>query len=297
MHVMMAPMTWRGVAKGVAVLAAMTTLAGCSWRLETEPEAFRTPSPVTIVRDQLAAAEGAVESAASAGDDALAQAERDAAPVRVAALGGVSPTSAPRAADDLEAAIASARDAALACMGAAGDDPLAGLCASIALSHEVMSTAADPLTIADAGYGSGPDTLPGADTEVSTAELSELALAHDQLGALYEVVAARGTDGAREVALTRSASERARAKALLAIDGVSDLTQPQYDIPTDAGAPLAAELTIAQRYAAALVDAAPRDRLWLYNSAVAAYAQAIVNGLAPGDVPALPGATTVPAPQ
>jgi len=291
---MMAPMTWRGVAKGVAVLAAMTTLAGCSWRLETEPEAFRTPSPVTIVRDQLAAAEGAVESAASAGDDALAQAERDAAPVRVAALGGVSPTSAPRAADDLEAAIASARDAALACMGAAGDDPLAGLCASIALSHEVMSAAADPLTIA--GYGSGPDTLPGPDSALPLGDLSELALAHDQLGALYEVVAARSTGAARETALARSASERDRARALLAIDGVTNLTEPQYAIPTDAGAPLEAELAIAQRYSSALVGAAPQDRLWLYNAAVAAYAQAIASGLAPGDVPALPGAATPPAP-
>jgi len=287
---MMAPMTWRDVAKGVAVLAVATTLAGCSWRLDTEPQAFRTPSPVTIARDQLAAAERAVGSAASAGDDALAQAERDAAPVRVAALGGVSPTSAPRATDDLAAAIASARDTALTCMGAAGDDPLAGLCASIALSHEVMSAAADPLTIADTSYGSGTDTLPGLDTAVTADELGAMALAHDQLGALYEVVAARSTGATRDAALERSTSERERARALLAIYGVPNLTQPQYDVPTDAGAPLAAELAIAQRYSSALVGAAPQDRRWLYNAAVAAYAQAITDGLAPRDVPALPGA-------
>lgn len=287
---MMAPMAqaWRVAGTAGLCLAALA-LSACTWRVESEPDPFRTPTPETVLRDNVAAAEAAVGAAARASDDPLAPLEQAAVPIRLEALGGVSPTSSPRPASDLTATLAAADAATAECMETAGEDPLGGLCASIALSHAVIGAGAGEAWKASA-YLPAPDTLPGPDSAVSTDTLAQLALGHDRLRALYEVIAARSEGAVRDAALEASSGERARVGELLAIDGVADLTEPAYDIPSDPGAPAAQQRALAESYAALMVRAAPQDREWLLNSAVVAYRGALASGMAPADIPALPGA-------
>ena len=275
---------------GAATLAIATLVSGCSWRMDTEPEPFRSPSQITMLRDDVAAAEAAVASAAAVSDDPLAGVELAAVPVRLTALGGVSPTSSPRPDASLAEALDGASDATTACMDNAGDDPLGGLCASIALSHAVILAAPERFAWEALAYLAEPVTLPGADSAVPSETLALLALEHDRLRALYEVIAARTTGEERTAAREQSSGERARVASLLAIEGVEDLTEPAYAIPADASSALAARVTIAEAYAALMVGAAPQDREWLLNSAVVAYRGALANGLPISGVPALPGA-------
>lgn len=289
---MMAPMAqaWTIAGAAVACTAALV-LAGCSWRLDTPPEPFRTPTAETVLRDEVAAAESAVAAAAATSDDPYAPLESAAVPIRLEALGGVSPTSSPRPSNALAAALDAADEATTECMAAAGDDPLGGLCASIALSHTVIDAAGERNAWKALAYLPAPETLPGSDSAVSADTVAQLALGHDRLRALYEVVAARSAKAAREAALERSAAERARVTELLAIDGVADLTEPAYDIPND---PVTAvegqQRALAESYAALMVRAAPQDRAWLLNSAAIAYRAALASGMLPEDIPALPGA-------
>jgi hypothetical protein len=297
---MMAPMEGARPTLGVAIVGAavalVVALAGCSWRVETEPEPFRTPSPITVLRDQVAAAEAALATAAEADSGDLASAEAAAVPVRLEALGGVSPTSSPRPSTDLQAAVNEALAAAHQCIAGANDDPLGGTCAAIELSHWVIAVASG--ATAEDLPAPGAGLVPAVATSVDVATLSQLALEHDRLRALYEVIAARSSGAKRTDALARSSAERDRVAQLLAIAGVDDLTQPAYDVPAAATATKAArtataraaELSLAQAYAALLIDAAADDRGWLENAAFTAYEGAIANGLTAAEVPALPGA-------
>ena len=287
---MMAPMVRRGVWAGSLALVALATLTACSWRLETDPEPFRTPSPITVLRDHVAAAEAAVEAAAPSSDDPLAVVEANAVPVRLGALGGVSPTSSPRPAGSLSQALEDAEAAAAQCMDGAGDDPLGGLCASILLSHKAINAESERNDWESLAYLAEPPTLPPADSTVPADVLSRLALEHDKLRALYEVVAARSDGDARTSALSGSSTERQRVADLLAIAGVQDLTEPAYDVPADATALRDQHLAIAEAYAALMVGAAPQDRGWLLNSALVEYRGALANGLTAAQIPALPGA-------
>jgi len=269
--------------------------AGCSWRAETDPVPFRTPSPATVLRDDVAAAESALGTAAGVQDGALAAAEAAAVPARLDALGGVSPTTSPRPSANFQLALNQALESAHQCVAGAQEDPLGGLCASIELSHWAIAaasgTAGQALPAPDAGL------TPAGTTSVDTATLSRLALEHDRYRALYEVIAARSVADERADALARSSEHRARVAALLALPGVEDLTEPTYDVPADSTATpaarteaaLDAELTLADAYAGLLVTAASADRPWLLNAGFDSYAAASDHGLAPGDVPALPG--------
>jgi hypothetical protein len=182
-------------------------------------------------------------------------------------------------------------------MTAAGEDPLGGLCASIALSHAAMA-AQPPSTEEDSTFLPSSPAIPSADTAVNSSTIANLALEHDRLRALYEVIAARASGGERTQALASSAAQRARVAELLAIAGVEDLTQPAYDIPAASvsseasrtATALEGEVALADAYAALLVLAAPQDREWLYSAALGAYRGAVVAGLTPEQVPALPGA-------
>ena len=111
------------------------------------------------------------------------------------------------------------------------------------------------------------------------------------------MIAARAVGSERTDSLARSAEHRERAVALLALPGVEDLTEVAYDVPATSvstkvkrtKAALAAEIALADAYSALLINAMPPDRPWLANAAVDAYVAASAHGLAPGDVPALPG--------
>ena len=288
---MMAPMRWRrGLALAALAAFAAPVAAGCSWRLDTPPEPFRTPSPTTVLRDHVAASEAAVGAAAGGSTGPAAGAEAAAVPIRLAALGGVSPTSSPRPSENLDAAIKAAQDAARECLEGAEDDPLGGLCASILLSHSLILGPPVAPTWEATAFLEGPQVTPGADSHVSAEEVGELALEHDKLRALFEVIAARSKGAERTAALETSSVERSRVAALLAVPGVQNLTQPAYDVPGEAAAALPAQVALAQTYAALLVSAAPQDREWLLNSAYVAYEAAIASGLTLAQVPALPGA-------
>ena len=295
---MMAPMVLRRSLAGALVVVAAGTLAGCSWRLEAAPEPFRTPSPITVLRDQVAAAEAAVESSARGAAGDQADAEGAAVPARLSALGGVSPTSSPRPDSVFADAVATAQSQALACMQAAESDPLGGLCASMALSHATIDAAANPSLVDATPFIVDAALTPGNGTAVTPDQLSRLALEHDQARALFEVIAARSEGAERKAALADSAAHLERVRALLAMPGVEDLTQPQYDVSASsvAGAAdreataRAAQVSLADAYSALLVAAAPQDRDWLVNAAFDAYKGAIRYGLGAAAVPALPGA-------
>ena len=293
-RVMMTPMMWR---RGLAIAAFGSALAlgatACDWRLDSEPPPFRTPSPTTELRDQVSAAEAAVGAAAGSGSGAVASAEAAAVPVRLAALGGVSPTSSPRPAVGLAPAVDAALAAAVTCSQEAGDDSLGGLCASIALSHAVIA-AASPL-LADVT----PPTanIPASGTQVAGDAITKLALEHDKARALFETIAARSAGDEREAALAQSARQRALATALLGFDGVQDLTEPAYAVPAPSVATpeartataRAALVTLGGAYAALMVQADANDRAWLYDLALEEYSTAAKYGLAATEVPALPG--------
>lgn len=290
-HVMMAPMRWRpGLATLAMTGAVLMVVSACSWRMDTPPEPFRTPSPVTVLRDQMAAAETAVGNAAANGTGPVAEAEEAAVPVRLTALGGVSPTSSPRASTDLESTVAAASAAARDCMDGADHNPLGGLCASILLAHTVLSAQPELAQWDATDLVVGSQVTPPSNTAVTADTVSRLALEHDQLRALYEVIAARSKGAVRTSALASSSAERTRVAALLAVPGVSDLTEPAYQIPVDDNAALTAHTALAHTYAALLIGAKPQDRAWLLNSAFVAYEHAISSGMALTDVPALPGA-------
>jgi len=289
-------MRWRtALAMTAAASAVALTASGCSWRVDTEPEPFRTPSPVTVLRDDVAASESALATAAASDSGELAAAEAAAVSVRLDALGGVSPTSSPRPSTELEAALNAALQSARLCVAGAGADPLGGLCASIELSHAAIAAASG--TVVQGLISPDAGLTPAPTTTVDAATLAQLALQHDQARALYEVIAARAVGGERTDALARSAEHRARVTALLALPGVEDLTEPAYDVPAASvsgkaartKAALDTELALAQAYSALLVTSAPEDRSWLANAAFDAYVAAAHHGLRAADVPALPG--------
>ncbi len=294
---MMSRMTWsRRLA--IAAMASALALAGtgCDWRVDSEPPPFRTPSPTTVLRDQVAAAEAAVGVAAGSATGDAASAEAAAVPVRLAALGGVSPTSSPRPSAELDEAIAAAEEAARGCVDEAGEDALGGLCASILLSHSAIS-ATSPLA-ADANPPRA--TVPATGVGVAVSTLAQLALEHDKARALFETIAARAAGDDRDAALSQSARQRELVAALLALGGVEDLRQPTYDVSaTSVASPEAREatarealVTLGEAYAALMVQAGADDRGWLYECALEEYATAAGYGVTADAVPALPGGVT-----
>jgi hypothetical protein len=293
---MMSPMAGKRIVGAIAAGLVVAVMSSCSWRLETEPDAFRTPSEVTILRDHAAAAEQAVAAAANASQGALAEAEVRNAPVRIDALGGVSPTSSPRPAADLDAALAAAIEAAHVCEDGAGDDPIGALCAAIELSHHLGLFAADPEPRAPEARAVDPSAgfVPAGETSVGSDELAQLALEHDRARALYETVAARASGDERTTALNRGRLHRERVAQLLELPGVDNLTQPSYAVPAAsvvdtvarASAVQQTERSLGDGYSALMVSAEAADRAWLMNAAYDAYAAASPT---PADVPALPG--------
>lgn len=129
------------------VAGAVVSLAGCSWRLETAPVVYASPSEITLQRDGAAVRESHIIDALAGGasftDSALASLEATAAPRHLDALGGVylaypSPTpsaSAEPFLGSLEAAVTQARDGALASAQATTDEGLSLLESSIGLTH------------------------------------------------------------------------------------------------------------------------------------------------------------------
>ncbi|WP_084129906.1 hypothetical protein [Demequina sp. NBRC 110055] len=321
-------MTATRAAATVGLAAAIAVaLTGCSWRLETPEPTWPSPDAVTVTRDAAAEREQAVIDALSrsdgtASDEVLAAYEGEAAPERLAALGGVyvaypdatpSPSASPTtsAADAVE----TARDGAIAAALETSDDDLAFMLTSTALSHGLMgwyawwaeTTFTDPETdvVELRLFSSAPtdttDAVPVA-TALDVDTLATLVEEHDRTRYLYEVLAAKASDEEREQWLARRDLQDARAEALAALPGVEDRRAPIYVVSNEGledadgrvSAAQAAETALGDRYAALLDGLDDAEKPWVLSAAFDAYAQAAAYaepGTHDAVIPALPGIT------
>ncbi|WP_152649105.1 hypothetical protein [Demequina flava] len=316
--------------RSVAAVAAIAMLAGCSWRLETPEPDWPTPDAETLMRDAAAQREqdvieaiDAQDSSASQEASVLADLEVNDAPTRLEALGGVyvpypdasaSPTPSVSAnATTVPDAVLAAQEGHFGDALTTEDDNLAVITASAGLSHalsrwyatwvtDVVAAVDQPVSaerLLESETLEGETLVPTAPA-LDAATVTDLALAHDQAGYLYEVLAARSADTEREQWLARRDIQRDRAAALIALPGVDDLRKATYvtatrELPDAAARTQAAqteELAIGETYATLAAGADVSDLPWLLSGAFDAYAQAGAYGDATVEVlavPALPG--------
>ncbi|WP_152650302.1 hypothetical protein [Demequina aestuarii] len=300
-----------------AVSVAVLALAACSWRLETPPPEWPSPSPETLVRDAAAAREQAVIDATPDGAGAsgsttaqaavLSEIESVAAPARLEALGGFyvpyphqSPSPSPSDGRvDLIGAGMGARDGHLAEALVTDDPDLAFLLSSAGLSHALSSwysawvedaiaqstepVVAERLLDSPALPDGGP--VPSA-TSIDPAVVADLVVMHDQARYAYEVLAARAADEERDRWLARRDLQDARATALAQLPGVADRRESVYVLRSEDSGDSAARLATAQdletvagvTYATMLNGADAEDMPWLLHAAFDAYAQAAAFG-------------------
>src|SRR5690606_30682462 len=133
-------------------IVLVAVLAGCSWRLETEPAPTPTADAVQAARDLAARNEAAIIDALGgpapegSGREALQTIEGLAAPTHLTVLGGVyepypsaspSPSvgAGPVDAPDLRAAVLTARDDALALAFASSETDAGFFAGSVGFTH------------------------------------------------------------------------------------------------------------------------------------------------------------------
>lgn len=310
----------------VAALAVALGLAGCEWRLETDPVPTPTADAVTATRDAAAVREQAVIDALDStgafteGRVVLGTFAARVAPAHLDLLGGVyepypTPTPSPAIWEPatpsaLRAAMVSARDGALREAFADSASPEGFLYGSMGFSHAFGVWWADQIDMRDASplsaitervlpwseSAGAPVALPST-TALSADSLASLAVQHDQARFIYEVVAARSSDQARADALARAALHAARGDALVARAGRDD-RQPVYELPellidTEAarsGVCRAAEQALGWRYLELTWGIDADDRTWLMDGAFDAYAAlALLPGFTLDEFPTLPG--------
>lgn len=281
-------------------------LAGCGVRLETPPPVEPSPDAAEQVRartvDDALALTAAARSARStlADDDPAAGILDDVAAFSTAhadELGGVydsglpkptpdgTPTTSPTpdaAPADVLAALLAATDVALADAEAYPDGPTARLLAAVgaargdlaarlgtALAVEPAAPTAEPdaPTAEPTALPTGPAAVPEG---VTADDVTALALAHDQAGYAFEVVAAKLADAPRAAAFASARTHRDAARAWVdraATAGLAaDPRQPVYALPagldeTTAGAlAVSLETAVADAASAAIPHAAPGAR-------------------------------------
>jgi hypothetical protein len=321
-------LSWRSRLVAGGMMAALLAASGCSWRLDSEPPVWPSPDAVTLERDAAAVHEQHVQdalgsTAGSAGSaSVLANLETTASPAHLAALGGVyvaRPGLEPSPyVGTLAAAVADARDHALATAATTDDRDLAALLGSIGLTHafalwydsldrapadeaDIDPVAERPLP--DVGGVAGPPVV-AEQTALSADTVMALAVAHDQARYLYETIAARSSDDARTQARARMAIHDDRAQALATLSGADDARSHVYSLPlaqvTGAQAQAATaretEQSLGWRYAALAAESDATDRGWLLSAAFDAYAaSASLPGFTLDEFPVLPGLEVAPA--
>lgn len=318
----------RGARRVTAAVVLMTMLAGCSWRLETEPVPTPTADAAQAARDLAARNEAAIIAALGepategSGREALEALEGVVAAAHLSILGGVyepypsaspspSPQPSPLPSPDLRAAVLAARDDALALAFASSETDAGFLAGSVALTHTFAAWYAGVLDAQAAGivisvdeprslpgaYGEGVPLVPEA-TSLDPDAVAELALRHDQARFLYEVIAARESGEARTRALVSARGHGDRAEALVELSGV-DLRTPVYELPQTAistaedrlAAQRLTEQGLGWAYMALTYGVDAPDRAWLMAAAFNAYtASALVPGFTVAEFPILPGA-------
>jgi len=311
-------------------LVLASPVAGCEIRRETPAPEWPSPSAAELLRDALAESLATTlrvqgESVGGPGAQFLHDAAGTVTKAQVAALGPVyvpypdaSPTpdpspSATPLARSAKAETISARDLAFATAATTDDAALSALAYSTGLGQATVVIGAG---IADARAGGAtlraenlfatvegepdaplPATGSGATLAVNSDTLAELALAHDELRYLYEVVAARTTGALRTWALERSGVHALRAEALLALTTAADPRQAIYAIESGALADRPAldatvrnaEQALGERYAT-LAVANPAERPWLGSATLDAFTASLMWPSATAqDLVALPG--------
>lgn len=311
---------------GVLAVAVVLAVSACGLRLETAPPAPLDPDAVESARQSATADAMALEAlaglAAQDADDAAAAvltSVAEASGHHVDALGGIyvatpspgpasstpSPTTGsavPEAAATDAAAVVALLDETAAVARADAtlvpDAALARLLAAIATNRLLLAE-----RLASTADVERPTTTPYRVPEAAPTGLSsELATAvirsEDAAGLAWEVVAARRSDSARQVAARRADVHRDRAEAWAALLDVSgtglDPRDAAYDLPdalvgaADAQAATVAvrglEQALAATYATAVASVPAEERGVMIDALV----DSARNGW-PGQVPALPG--------
>lgn len=331
------------LARTALVAVCAVALVGCGLRLETADSAPPTPGPAEQARARTVADAVALADAASAlastADDTLSPVLADVAAfstAHVEALGGTydsgRPTSTPTSAPpvptlaELLDRLAAATTTAATDTDQVDDPDLARVLGSVTTARgeltvrlaEALGVEAPSTSVPGPADPSGPDpSSPGSsDPDPSDPDdLSDpvaatgLALAHDQAGYAFEVVAAQAPAGSDLRGAAQAAAEHHRAQATAwaragGFDGTAgDPRRAQYQLPDGLADPETArtlavslEQAVAQAASAALADAAPGTRAGLLTDLRTATAAATAWGAAPEPLPGLPP-TTTPAPS
>lgn len=342
------------LARTALLLVCALALVGCGLRLDTSDAAPPSPGPVEQARARTVADAVALADAASAlaptADDTLSPVLADIATFSTAhvdALGGVydsglptpnsattpSPAPVPTAPELLDQLAAATTTAATGTDQV--DDPnLARLLGSVATARgELTARLAAALGVeAPSTAPASSDTDQAEATPSSTAPSSTapsdaatssptavtgLALAHDQAGYAFEVIAAQApvetvadpastTSDLRTTAQASAEYHRAQATAWAQVGGfdgtTADPRRVQYQLPGNLDDPTTAyalavslEQAVAQAASAALAQAAPGSRADLLADLRSSSAAATGWGADPEALPGLPP-VTVPTP-
>ncbi|MCL2090565.1 MAG: ferritin-like domain-containing protein [Micrococcales bacterium] len=306
------------LARTALLVVCAVTLVGCGLRLETSDVAPPSPGPAELARARTVVDAQTLVYAASAlapaADETLSPVLADIAAFSTAhvdALGGVYdsglPTSTPPpdptplpvpSSSELLDQLAAATTTAATDTDQVDDPDLAQVLGSVTTARgELTARLAEALGVETPSTAPAPPPSDSSDPVVATG----LALAHDQAGYAFEVVAARAPTGSDLRTAAQTAAEHHRAQATVwartgGFDGtVDDPRRAQYQLPDDLDDPttvgtLAVELeqAVAQAAAAALTDAAPGTRADLLTDLRAATAAATGWGAAPEPLPGLP---------
>ncbi|WP_456786483.1 DUF4439 domain-containing protein [Cellulomonas sp. P5_C5] len=310
------------------------TLAACGLRVETPPPVEPSPDAVEQVRARTVADSLALSAAATAAALLPDGAVEPVAPVladvtgfsdqHADQLGGVyvsglpaptgSPTtSAPPTASvaDVLAELAAATRTALTDADTVTDGPLARLVASVATSRGELATrlalatgAEMPSLVPDEPTAStepepSPDSSAPEGDALSAAEAAALALAHDEAGYGFEVIAAKLSAEQRAAAESSAAAHRVRSEdwaAAAGIDGTAqDPRRASYTLPAGLDDPTVSialgrtlETAVADAYANAVAQAGPGTRSTLIDGLHRATVDAAAWGATPVPFPGLP---------
>lgn len=326
----------RRVGVALATLLALALLAGCGLRAESSPPVARTPDAIEQVRartvaDSLALAQaagalaatpaGAAEPLAGVLADVASFSDQHAQQAGGAYVSGLpTPTTSPSTpavtpdAPTLLAQLAAATTTSLADADAVDDGALARLVASIATSRAGLTarlaqatglpvpTVTPPV---DGAATPAPTPAPSPSTASAT-DLDALALAHDQAGFGFEVIAAKLAGDQRAAAVAAAAANRSAGEQWARASGsdgtAQDPRRASYALPTGLDDPTAAvalgrtlESAVADAYANAVAGAPVGARLPLVDGLQAATGAAGTWGATPVPFPGLPEQTQKPA--
>lgn len=319
----------------LATILALVVLAGCGLRAETPPPVEPTPDAIEQVRARTAADSVALAEAARAvaltpagAAEPLASVLADIASFsdqHAEQAGGVydsglaTPTAAPTTPPPVVADAASlltdlgaATTTSLTDADTVDDGALARLVASIATSRAELTTRlAQASGVPAPPVGPAPgDVAPPADPSATAepapsaspgavTDLDALALAHDQAGFGFEVIAARLTGDQRAAARAAAAANRAEGDRWARASGSEgtplDPRRASYALPVGLDDPAVVvalgrtlQTAVADAYANAVAGAPAGQRQQLVDGLRAATTAAAVWGATPIPFPGLP---------